>query len=154
MFNMAGEVVGTVSHIISRSGGFEGLGFVVTSNMARRLLLERQSLWSGLDGYVLGEDLARILNVPQPFGLLVQRVARGSPSAAIGLRGGIKRAVIDGVSLTVGGDVILDVQGIPVTGPSSYDDIQERLGRLHPGAPIVIGVLREGRRLELSGRLP
>ncbi len=63
-------------------------------------------------------------------------------------------AAINRGTLTVGGDVILDVQGIPVTGPSSYDDIQERLGRLHPGAPIVIGVLRDGRRLELSGRLP
>jgi S1-C subfamily serine protease len=31
MFNMAGEVIGVVSHITSKSGGFEGLGFVVTS---------------------------------------------------------------------------------------------------------------------------
>ena len=43
MFGMAGEVIGIVSHIISKSGGFEGLGFVVTSNMARALLLERRS---------------------------------------------------------------------------------------------------------------
>ena len=35
MFNMRGEVIGIVSHIISKSGGYEGLGFVVSSNMAR-----------------------------------------------------------------------------------------------------------------------
>ena len=40
MFNMKGEVIGIVSYIISQSGGFEGLGFVITSNMAKRLLLD------------------------------------------------------------------------------------------------------------------
>ena len=32
MFNLSGQVIGIVSHIISKSGGNEGLGFVVTSN--------------------------------------------------------------------------------------------------------------------------
>src|SRR5215813_11502824 len=50
MFNMAGEVIGIVSHNISKSGGSEGLGFVVTLNTARQLLLERRSFWSGLEG--------------------------------------------------------------------------------------------------------
>ncbi|MBI4638645.1 MAG: trypsin-like peptidase domain-containing protein [Candidatus Rokubacteria bacterium] len=154
MFSMAGEVIGIVSHIISKSGGFEGLGFVVTSNMARRLLLERRSFWSGLDGYVLAGNLARVFNLPQPVGLLVQRVAERSPSALIGLRGGTMKATIDGQSLTVGGDIVLEVQGIPITGRTSYESIQERLGRLHPGALVTITVLREGRLLELIGRLP
>ena len=39
MFNMNGEVIGIVSYIISQSGGSEGLGFVITSNMAQRLLM-------------------------------------------------------------------------------------------------------------------
>lgn len=154
MFNMAGEVIGIVSHIISKSGGFEGLGFVVTSSMARRILLEQKSFWSGLDGYLLSGDLAKVFNLPQPAGLLVQRVAEGSPSAAIGLRAGTMKATIDGRSITVGGDVILSVQGIPIDEPTAYEKIQERLSRLHPGAPITITVLREGRQVELIGRLP
>ncbi|MBI4271086.1 MAG: trypsin-like peptidase domain-containing protein [Candidatus Rokubacteria bacterium] len=154
MFNMAGEVVGIVSHIISKSGGFEGLGFVVTSNMARRLLLERKSFWSGLDGYLLSGPLARVFNLPQPVGLLVQRVAQRSPSAEMGLRGGTLRATVGGETFTVGGDIILEVQGIPITGRTSYEGIQERLGRLHPGVPITVTVLRDGRRVDLTGRLP
>ena len=39
-------------------------------------------------------------------------------------------------------------------GRNSYEAIQERLSRLHPGVPITITVLRDGRRLELTGRLP
>ena len=154
MFSMAGEVIGVVSHIISKSGGFEGLGFVVTSNMARRLLLERKSFWSGLDGFVLSGALARAFNLPQPVGLLVQRVAQNSPSAITGLRGGTMKATIDGRTITVGGDVILEVQGIPITGRTSYEQIQERLGYLHPGAQLTITILRDGRRTELLGRLP
>src|SRR2546422_6267124 len=64
MFNMAGEVVGLVSHNISKSGGSEGLGFVVTVNTAKRLLMERRSLWSGLDGWVLSGPLAQVPDVP------------------------------------------------------------------------------------------
>jgi len=96
MFNMTGEVIGIVSNIITRSGGFEGLGFVVASNTARRLPLDRPSFWTGLQGYPVHGPLARALNVPQPVGLLVQRVAEGSPAAQMGLRGGTIKATIDG----------------------------------------------------------
>ena len=64
MFNLEGEVIGIVSHIISQGGGFEGLGFVITSNMATRLLLEQRNLWSGFEGVRLHGEMARLLNVP------------------------------------------------------------------------------------------
>jgi serine protease Do len=64
MFNIAGEVIGIVSHNISRSGGSEGLGFVVTMNTAKKLLLEERSVWSGLDGRFLTNELADIFNLP------------------------------------------------------------------------------------------
>src|SRR5262249_45995825 len=47
MFDMNGAVIGLVSHNISKSGGSEGLGFVVTVNTAKKLLLEKRSVWSG-----------------------------------------------------------------------------------------------------------
>jgi S1-C subfamily serine protease len=56
--------------------------------------------------------------------------------------------------LTVGGDVVLEVQGVPITGRSPYEAIQTRLSQLHPGVPITITVLRGGRRVELIGHLP
>ncbi|MBI4638785.1 MAG: trypsin-like peptidase domain-containing protein [Candidatus Rokubacteria bacterium] len=154
MFSMSGAVIGIVSHIISKSGGFEGLGFVVTANMARRLLLEQKSFWSGLDGYLLWGDLARVFNLPQPVGLLVQRVAERSPAALVGLRGGTMRATIEGQALIVGGDVILAVDGIPVESRATYERMQERLSRLPSGAPVTVTVLREGRQLQLVGRVP
>jgi S1-C subfamily serine protease len=64
------------------------------------------------------------------------------------------KAAIDGRGITVGGDIILQVQGIPITGRSSYEHIQERLSRMHPGAEVAITVMRDGRQIELLGRLP
>src|SRR5262249_46258415 len=51
MFNMQGEVIGIVSALVSKTGGFEGLGFATPSNVARQLLLDQRGVWSGVDGY-------------------------------------------------------------------------------------------------------
>jgi serine protease Do len=154
MFSMQGEVIGIVSHIISKSGGFEGLGFVVTSNMARRLLLEQRSFWTGLHGYVLANHMARIFNLPQPVGLLVQRVAKNSPAEHAGLRASTIPATIDGKPFMVGGDIILKVAGIQIQDESSYLKIQEELGRRSAGDVVPVTVLRDGRQVELSARVP
>jgi serine protease Do len=66
MFNMAGEIVGIVSSIISKSGGSQGLGFVATSNMARQLLLQRRSFWGGLSGFLSRDSPPSFLTFPRP----------------------------------------------------------------------------------------
>ena len=154
MFSMQGEVIGIVSHIISKSGGFEGLGFVVTSNLARRLLLEQRSFWTGLSGYVLAGELARVFNIPQPVGLLIQRVAKNSPAEHAGLRASTIPATIDGKALLVGGDIILKVAGIEVADQSSYDTIQAVISRGRSGDVVKVTVLRDGRQVELAARVP
>ena len=155
MFNMAGEVIGIVSHNISKSGGSEGLGFVVTANTARKLLLEQRSVWSGLEGRLLTNDLADILNLPpKALGYLVKTVAAGSLAEAFGLRGGTKVAAIDGEKIVVGGDIILKVQGIPVSDFASYERIRTALMGVPPGASITVTILRSGEVLDLTGRLP
>jgi len=150
MFDMNGEVIGIVTHIVSVSGGSEGLGFVVTSNMARRLLLEEPSVWSGLDGYLLTGELAHVFNLPAA-GLLVQRVARGSPAARLGLRGGLYRIAIGDEQLLIGGDVIIAVDEIPLAEPDAYERIRRRLmdARASDGV-IHLSVMRDGELNELA----
>jgi len=154
MFNTAGEVVGIVSHNISKSGGSEGLGFVVTINTARRLLLERPSFWSGLEGHLISGPIAQILNLPQPQGYLVKRVARGSAGDAIGLRGGAVLATLMGEQLVVGGDIILKVHGVPVGDLTDHRRVQDLLDQLPSGAPFTMTVLRLGQVIQLQGRHP
>jgi S1-C subfamily serine protease len=155
MFGLNGQVIGIVSHNISQSGGSEGLGFVVTMNTARQLLLEQRSVWSGLEGQLLTEDLADLFNIPtRVLGYLVKTVAKDSPAEDMGLRGGTRLATIGGRTLTVGGDIILDVAGIPVNSPADLVRIREHLRDLAPGAPFTAKVLRDGRVLELAGHTP
>jgi serine protease Do len=154
MFNMAGEVIGIVSHNISKSGGSEGLGFVVTINTARKLLLERPSFWSGLDGRLIAGPIAQILNVPQSSGYLVKSVARGSAGDAVGLRGGTVLATIMGEQLVVGGDIILAVQGIPVGEAADHRRVHDILDSVPPGGEFTMTVLRLGKVIELKGQHP
>jgi S1-C subfamily serine protease len=154
LFNMAGEVVGIVSHNISKGGGSEGLGFVVTWNTARQLLLEKRSVWTGLEGEILTERQADILNCPPGvLGYIVKVVAKGSPAEALGVRGGDSTATIDGRPLVVGGDIIISVNGIPVRSAADLVQIRDAVNRLPPDQRIKAEVLRRGRIIELSGEL-
>ena len=56
-------------------------------------------------------ELARIFNLPQPRGVLVENVAAGSPASVLGLQPGKYIAVIGDQQLVVGGDIILKVDG-------------------------------------------
>ena len=152
MFDMAAQVIGIVSHNISKSGGSEGLGFVVTINTAKKLLLEKRSLWSGIDGIMLTGDLAAIFNVPQPAGFLVKTVAKASPAWDMGLLGGDKIATIAGQQIAVGGDIILTVDGIGAESGDSVEKIRERLASKPSGYSFVTRVLRAGQVVELTGK--
>lgn len=154
LFNMAGDVIGIVSHNISKGGGSEGLGFVVTINTAKDLLLARRSIWSGLEGHTLSGDLAAIFNLPQPEGFLIKTVAKGSPAEEAGIRGGTKTATIDGQTLVVGGDVLLAVEGIPAGNLADYRRMRDHMQKLPAGATITVRVLRAGRVLDLIGKAP
>jgi S1-C subfamily serine protease len=155
MFNMQGEVIGLVSHNISKGGGSEGLGFVVTANTAKQLLLEQRSFWSGLEGQLLSNELADMLNLPpKSLGYIVKTVAKNSPADAMGIKGGTTTATIDGEQLVVGGDIILSVEGIPVGQATSLVQIRQRMNSLPAGSPFKVTILRKGQVLELTGKVP
>jgi len=153
MFNLAGEVIGIVSHIVSEGGDFAGLGFAVTANVAKELLTS-DSFWTGLEGYAVSGDLAEILNLPQPTGVLVQRIAKGSPAEELGLRAGAVHAVIEEEEMLLGGDIILKVGGIGFGAKfTGLEDIRDYLNKLKVGATMNVTVLRVGRVVKLPTKV-
>ena len=181
MFNKAGEVIGIVSHMITKSGGSEGLGFVVTANTVRKLLFEKRPFYLGVDGHIVSEPVAQMLNVPQAGGYLVKTVVKDSLGERLGLRGGDRSATIDGQQLVLGGDIILAAQGIhgpdhrrsdpggqghpgPAAGPARSAcgccgpgrwSIWPRSGRAPKGAPLRADgeSLDQGARASLPARV-
>ncbi len=153
MFNMKGEVIGVVSHILTHSGGFEGTGFAVTSKQAQRLLLDRPSFWSGVDSFLLTGDLASAFNVPQSAGLLVQRVAVRSAAEKLRLRPGRLEATIESQNLIIGGDIVLAISGLEVRAEAErFQAIESRVHGLDPDDTLTLSVLRDGEVIELSAR--
>ena len=150
MFNMRGEVIGIVSHILSTSGGFQGVGFVITSNLAMRVLLDEPTAWTGMDGVLVDGALARALNLPQSAGILVEAVAAGSPASALGVRAGTLKSNIAGQVLTLGGDIILSIHGIRIGDTDFHKRIRERGQALGELDKVEVSVLRDGEVVELS----
>jgi serine protease Do len=154
MFNLGGEVIGLVSHNISKSGGSEGLGFVVTVNTAKQLLLEKRSFWTGLEGQLLTEEVADLLNLPPgATGFIVKTVAKGSPGEDIGLRGATMIGSLGGEQVPLGGDIILAIDGVRASAANLLK-IRDAMARTASGGSFTVTILRAGRVLDLTGRLP
>ena len=151
VFNMAGEVIAVVSQNISKSGGSEGLGFIVTINSARNLLVPRKVFWGALQGVLVTGRLASVFNVPAPAGFLVKTVAQGSMAWNMGLQGSDGTLTIAGKEIPVGGDIILSVEDIPVVSEENIEKIRNTLAGSAPGSRFKMTVLRAGKVIELTG---
>jgi S1-C subfamily serine protease len=150
MFNMDGEVIGIVSHILSESGGFEGIGFVISSNVATTLFIEEKAFWSGFESIYLLDEMARTFNLPQNGGLLVQRVVINSPAFDMGLKGGNIIATSNEEDMIIGGDIILEVNNISLADELAASKIRENLISLSKGDLVTLRVLRAGKIIELK----
>ena len=149
MFNARGEVIGIVSYILSQSGGFEGLGFVITSNEVIATLFEQPMAWSGMSGVMVDGDLAVLLNLPQAAGFLVQKVALNSPAERAGLRPSLVPAIIGGREILLGGDIILAVDGTEVSR-SLLKDIRTRWAEGTTRGTAELKVLRGGKVWDIN----
>src|SRR5690606_37494814 len=132
--NMGGELVGINTAIYSRSGGSNGIGFAIPSNIVRAVVeaakngaeyFERPYVGASFDR--ITSNIAEALGMDRPAGALVADVAPESPAAKAGLRPA---------------DVVTAVSGKPVATPEALD---YRLATLPVGETAELEVLREGR---------
>src|SRR4029453_4862577 len=133
-----------------KSGGSEGLGFVVTANTVRSLLVERNRRFFGFDARLVAGDMAQALNVPQSGGFLVKQVAKDSVAERLGLKGGNRGAIVDGKHIVVGGDILLAVQGITMASAADRAKVLKELETLKEGQDLRVKVLRDDKVVELA----
>ena len=145
MFNMKGEVIGIASRIFTNSGGFEGIGFAMSSNVAHKLLMQEATLWGGMESILLTGSMAAVLNVPQESGLLVMNVSSKGAAGQLGIQGGYLPATIDGVDVVIGGDIILEMAGIRVKDVNSLFEIRQKIANMPKGQDISMTILRNGK---------
>lgn len=151
LFNLRGEVVGIVTHVLAKDGTATGPSFSVTGNVARKLMLEQRRGWLGIESLMIDGEVARAFHLPQPAGLLVQSVSDGSLADRLGLREGSLPARIGELDLVLGGDVLLDVHGVPVSStPEFVSAFTATLDRVRPGDTVTVQVWRGGKVVTLT----
>ena len=137
LVNMAGQLIGINSAIIGPTGGNIGIGFAVSSNMARAVM--DQILKNGK--VVRGEVGVLIQNLPYeigagtatlPQGALIAGVVANSPAARAGLREG---------------DIVVAAGGRPVR---SAGDLRTAIGLAPVGSTVNLAVLRSGNEIAVS----
>ncbi len=131
LVDLDGDVVGINTAIATRTGGYEGIGFAIPSNMAKKIMDSLISSgkvvrgWLGVNIQNLNDTTAEIFGVDHPKGALVGQVVSGSPADRAGLQQGDLIVSIDGKDVKNVED--LQAQG---RGPASGHG---GAGRRHPG---------------------
>jgi serine protease Do len=138
LVNVEGKAVGISAAVSSEA---QGIGFAVPVNVARAVLgqlrdhgLVRRG-YLGIQLHDLDPDLARMIGLGDPRGALVVDVVEDEPAALAGLRRW---------------DVITAVSGSPI---EDGDALVRVISGLRPGAEVSLGVVREGRPVNLAARL-
>jgi len=160
LLNYLGQVVGITAAIVSDS---QGLGFAIPSSTILReigsLVSEGsydQHPWLGITGIDMNYEIATRMGVDVTYGLLIVGVVSGGPSDKAGLRGGTKNALIAGSWITIGGDIIVAIDGIRI---NNMDDLISYLEEhTSPGQTVNITIVRNRQamtvQVELGTRPP
>ena len=161
LLDAAGRVIGINSQIAtgSQGGGSVGIGFAVPIETALDVLPALKQGEAVERGY-MGVSTLTIdgaldgLGLPVDQGALVQSVEHGSPAEQAGLRaGGISAQLDTGEAITLGGDIIVEIDGEPVT---TSEDVAAIVTDKDPGESLELTYLRDGEEhtttLELGAR--
>ena len=152
LFDGRGRVIGINAQIRSDSGNAEGVGFAIPINAARRAM--EQLLGTGRVVYayigVTTQDvtpsIAKRFDLGADRGALIAEVKGGTPAADAGLEGGSREERLNGLDITLGGDLIVGIAGEPVESAEDVSRIVTE--RLLPGQVVPFEVLRGGTKRE------
>ncbi|MEO5357178.1 MAG: trypsin-like peptidase domain-containing protein [Nitrospirae bacterium YQR-1] len=156
LLDTEGKMIGINSAIFTPSGGNIGIGFAIPINTAKGLIPDlikygrTRRPWMGIVGLPLWENLSKAVGLPVNRGILVSEVVIGGPAYKAGIRGGNRPVNISGTSVYLGGDVILEVNGVKV---AYMQDIMKMLSTKKPDDFVIIKLLRDTKIIELKMRV-
>jgi serine protease Do len=131
LVNLAGQVIGINSAIKSRSGGFQGVGLAIASNMAKRIYqsLEKDGVvhraYLGVQIADLQPDVANRLGLKDNSGVVVTTVFDGSPAAKAGLQEGDVITSLGGKAVKDGRELQHAVTGLPLNKPADLAVVRD-----------------------------
>jgi S1-C subfamily serine protease len=151
-----GRVLGINAQIKSQSGGGEGVGFAIPVDAVSRSLRELRADGKVGYGYLgvqtlsLWPQLAERLGIDVPDGALIQEIENNSPAQDAKLRAGDDEIEFQATSVRTGGDVIVAVNGQPL---SRSDDLADEISAMSAGDEVELELVRDGRHRTVRVRL-
>jgi S1-C subfamily serine protease len=145
LIDTGGNVIGINAQIQTRTGGNVGIGFAIPIDTARDVVEQLKAdgkvehAFLGITGGTITAELAKALNLPVEEGVIVQEVVPGGPAEKAGVEGGTTTATIEGAELEIGGDIIVEVDGKPI---SSMDEVIDVVNGSQPGDTLKLTVRR------------
>jgi len=139
-FNLAGDVVGMNTAILSPSGGSIGLGFAIPAPLIARIVSDLKGKgevergWLGVSAQPLTPDMATALDLNGASGVLIDELNGDGPAA----------------SKLEPGDVILRIDGAAI---ADAHDLARTIAAHHPGDNITLRVLRRGQTKQVAVEL-
>jgi len=151
LLNIRGELVGINTAIVSRSGGYQGIGFAIPSNMARQIMTSLvetgkvQRGWLGVAIQPVDRDLAEALGIDQGRGVLVADVTAKSPAAEAGIERGDVITNIDEKPIDSTGQLRNIIAGHRVGTRIKVDVIRDKTAKVFQ---VELGELPQGKEDE------
>jgi len=140
-----GNLIGINSTIYSRSGGSLGIGFAIPVTIAKDVLaqiIERGEVtrgWFGVEPQDIDGEIAKVLSLDRPDGVMIRNVVRGGPADRAGVQAR---------------DVVIDIEGRPTRNTPA---LLSRIASLPPGSHAKVTLVRDGKLLAVDvvvGRRP
>ncbi len=154
LLNMRGEIVGINTAIQSTTGEFTGVGFAIPSQTVAKIVPtlinegEYKHPWIGISGADIDPDMASVLGLKDAIGFLIITIVEDSPAEEAGLIGSNGTKKVDGREYSIGGDIIIGVDGIEVR---KIADILVHLQRAKTiGDEMDLEILRDGRTTNVT----
>jgi serine protease Do len=138
LLNLRAEVIGINTTIVSQTGGFEGMGFAIPSNMAlavaRALIASGkvEHAWFGVEVHDVTHAEAQGLGLPAIHGVVVDAVVPGGPAAQSGL---------------LPGDVVLAYQAQPIVDINAF---RNAVLATAVGQPVQVTLVRRGQPQQVT----
>jgi S1-C subfamily serine protease len=148
LLDTRGEVIGVNSQISTGNTGQQGnlgIGFAIPSNAVRGVVAQLiesghvEHAFLGIRAQELTSSIAQLFRLPVTHGLLVAHVQPGTGAAHAGLRGPTNQVVVAGMSWPLGGDIIVQADGVPTPTENKLVDV---IASHKPGDTIKLVVYR------------
>jgi 2-alkenal reductase len=155
LLDVEGNVIGVTSAIESSSGSSAGIGFAIPTQIVNKVIPALISNgayahpYLGMSGSDLTPALATAMNLAATQrGALVATVTSGGPAATGGLLGSTTTATVNGTQTTIGGDVIVAIDGQKV---KTFNDVISYLAvSTKVGQKVTLSVLRDGKQVDVT----